>query len=196
VVERYANILANKIKQMNPEETAPKDVLIFGFTIIINLLITLIVLLVFSFLFGKVLEIFIIAFSFMIMRMLTGGPHLNHPLACSICSTLLILAGSYLPTGNTAIFIYALSSVFLYIRYSPYYEKGQVVHAKEWEQKKKTIALLFLFLSFLCSIIFHINYFLIGSFLQAVTLYPLMVGSIHKINLLFKGGDLNEERSC
>ncbi|WP_248562246.1 accessory gene regulator B family protein [Niallia sp. NCCP-28] len=185
-MERYAIILADKIKRINPEETAPKDILVFGFTIIINLLITLVFLLFFSLLVGKTMEMFMIALSFMIMRMLTGGPHLHHALACSICSTILILIGTYLPDGTTAIFIYALSSLFLYIRYLPYYEKDQVVHSKEWEKKKKRFALLFLFLSFIFSVIFQNNIFLIGAFLQGVTSLPFMIQSIYKINSLLR----------
>ncbi|PKG21727.1 accessory gene regulator B family protein [Niallia nealsonii] len=196
MVERYAVILADKIKKINPEETASKDILIFGFTIMLNILITLVFLLFFSLLVGKTMEMFMIALSFMIMRMLTGGPHLHHALACSICSTILILIGAYLPDGATAIFIYALSSLFLYIRYLPYYEKGQVVHSKEWEQKKKRIAFFFLFLSFLCSITLQLNAFLIGAFLQGVTSLPFMIQSIYKINGLFKGGEIHEKSSC
>lgn len=196
MVERYAIVLADKIKQMNPEETAPKDILVFGFTIVMNLVITLVFLLFFSLLVGKTMEMFMIALSFMIMRMLTGGPHLNQALACSICSTIIILIGAYLPDGTRVMFIYAAYSVFLYIKYLPYYEKNQVVHTKEWEQKKKRIALFFLFLSFLCSIIFQMQFFLIGALLQGVTSLPFMIKSIYKINGLFRGGEINEKSSC
>ncbi|WP_445488830.1 accessory gene regulator B family protein [Niallia sp. 03133] len=196
MVERYAVVLAGKIKKWNPEDTASQDVLVFGFTIVLNLFITMLLLIAAGFVVGKPFTILVLGISFMIMRILTGGPHLTHAIACSLCSTLLMVFGTLLPTNNFLLIIYTVAAFYLFARYAPYYEKDQVIHSKSWEQKKKNLALSFLFIFSLLAIIFHFHFFLIGALLQGITIIPLSIKGIHRLNDVLKGGGKFEENDC
>ncbi|MFT8323182.1 MAG: accessory gene regulator B family protein [Bacillus sp. (in: firmicutes)] len=196
MIERYAVVLAGKIKKWNPEETAPQDVLIFGFTIMLNLFSTMLLLFVAGFIIGKPFEVVAIAVSFMVMRLLTGGPHFNNAIVCSLCSTLLMIVGDYLPITYKTLIFYTIAAVFLFVRYAPFYEPDQVVHTKSWERKKKNLAFCLLGFSSLLAFVFHFHVFLIGVFLQSVTIIPFVIKCIHRLNDGLKGGEKYEKSDC
>ncbi|MGP7817066.1 accessory gene regulator B family protein [Niallia sp. 01092] len=196
MIERYAVVFADKIKKSNPDETAPHDVLVFGFIIVFNIIMTTLLLTAVGFIIGKPFYILAIAFAFMSMRLLTGGPHLNHAFACSLGSTLFMVIGSFLSVHIISVIFYAVCAFYLYIRYAPFYEQDQVVHAISWEKKKKNFALCILFMSSLLAVFFDYPAFLIGAYLQSITIIPFMIKGIHRMNDVLKGGDKFEESDC
>lgn len=196
MIEKWAIIAANKIKHMNPEETAPHDVLVFGFTIFINLFITFSLIIIAGFLFGKPLLSLQIAVGFMTLRILTGGAHLDRSLACSINSLCLVALFLWLPVTNTLILIYAAISLLLIIRFAPYYEPHQMKHSAEWEAKKKKAALACIVLSPVLFFTLQTPGFVTGALLQALLLTPIGIAATHKLNTFTnKGGDYLEKRT-
>ncbi|MCM3716159.1 accessory gene regulator B family protein [Alkalihalobacillus oceani] len=196
MIEHWATLAASKIKNMNPEETAPHDVLVFGFTILINLFITFSLILLAGFLFGKTWLAFQVALSFMVIRILTGGAHLDRSLACSINSLCLVVLFLWLPITNALILVYAAVAFLLIIRFAPYYEPHQMKHSAEWEAKKKKAALA-------CIVLFPVLFFTLqtpgfvtGALLQALLLTPFGISATHKLNTFTnKGGDYLEKRT-
>ena len=183
--EKWAILAADKMKKVNPEETAPHDVLVFGFTILFNLFFTFLILLIASFLLNITLLALQIFFSFMILRILTGGAHFDESLLCSLSSIIFILLIAFIPVHSPLIHIYFITTVVLIIFFAPYYERDQVVHSKQWEQKKKPVALLWVTL---CYLFYHLSGasgFLIGALLQAFLLTPVSIRVTHKLNKLF-----------
>ncbi|MEK3889896.1 accessory gene regulator ArgB-like protein [Bacillus sp. FSL K6-3431] len=188
--EKWAITLANQIKKMNPEETAPHDVLVFGFTILFNLVSTIILLIVTGWLLGIFLITLQVGLSFMILRMLSGGAHLDHSLACSITSLIVIVACAWLPASPSMVYSYIVISIVLVLRYAPYYEKHQMKHSLLWERKKKRAAIIWLALSLVIYEYFGQPGFVFGAFLQAGLLTPIGITFIHKLNaIVMKGGE-------
>ncbi|MET3505407.1 accessory gene regulator ArgB-like protein [Halalkalibacter oceani] len=196
MIEKWAIIAANKIKQMNPEETAPHDVLVFGFTIFINLFITFSLIIVAGFLLGKPLLSLQIAVGFMTLRILTGGAHLDRSLACSINSLCLVVLFLWLPITNGLILVYAAIALLLIVRFAPYYEPHQMKHSAEWEAKKKKAAIGCVGLSLILFFTLQTPGFVTGALLQALLLTPFGISATHKLNTFTnKGGEYLEKRT-
>ncbi|WP_088104341.1 accessory gene regulator ArgB-like protein [Halalkalibacter urbisdiaboli] len=194
MIEQFATKAAHKIKNMNPEETAPLDVLIFGFTILLNLVVTLSLILVTSLLLGKMLLAVQITLAFMVLRILTGGAHLDQSFACSLNSVCLVIAFLWLPVSQPFMLGYAALTLLFIISYAPYYEPHQMKHSAKWERKKKRVALVFVVAS--VGLYYGLAFpgFLIGCFLQALLLTPVGISFTHRLNqLTTKGGELHEE---
>ncbi|MBE3571183.1 MAG: accessory gene regulator B family protein [Bacillales bacterium] len=194
--EKWAVALADQIKKINPEETEPHDVLVFGFTILFNLLFTFLLLLIVGWIIGVPLLTVEVALSFMILRILTGGAHLDRSIACSITSSILVLAFVWLPVSPILLFCYFVVSLLLIARFAPYYEPHQIKHSKQWEQKKKRASILWVIFTFIIYYIFSSPGFVFGALLQALLLTPAGIKFIHKLNnFTMKGGEYYEKSS-
>ncbi|MEJ9150713.1 accessory gene regulator ArgB-like protein [Bacillus smithii] len=194
--EKWAVALADQIKKINPEETEPHDVLVFGFTILFNLLFTFLLLLIVGWIIGVPLLTVEVTLSFMILRILTGGAHLDRSIACSITSSLLVLTFVWLPVSPILLFCYFVASLLLIARFAPYYEPHQIKHSKQWEQKKKRAAILWVIFTFVIYYIFSSPGFVFGALLQALLLTPAGIKFIHKLNnFTMKGGEYYEKSS-
>lgn len=195
--EKWAIAFADQIKRANPEETAPHDVLVFGFTIIFNLLFTVLLIMVVGWILDAYFLILQVGLSFMILRILTGGAHLHQSLACSITSLLLLAAIIWVPEKNIYIYCYWLFSLLLILKFAPYYEEHQLKHSAQWERKKKIFALVWLLLALIFYLYLGQAGFIFGALLQALLLTPMGIKSIHAldhiVNQLFKGGDKSEK---
>ena len=194
--EKWAETLAVKIKQFNPEETAPVDVLIFGLTIMLNLLFTISLIMIVGLVLGVPWLMAQITISFTLLRILTGGAHLDRSLACSLTSMSFIILIALLPNTKVLVSLYFLLSFLLLLRYAPYYEEHQLVHSKQWEQKKKVIASLWVFTAMVLFHLFDQHGFILGALLQTFLLTPVGINLTHNLNTITsKGGVQREENS-
>ncbi|MBP3040541.1 accessory gene regulator B family protein [Bacillaceae bacterium Marseille-Q3522] len=180
--EKWAVSFATLIKKMNPEETEPIDVLVFGFTIVFNLLFTFTAIFIIAWFLGVPWTAMQVAVSFMLLRILTGGAHLDRSLACSLISTTLIILCVFLPVSTLSITIYFVITLLLLIRFAPYYEVHQLQHSLQWEQKKKRLALLCSVFALLLYVIFSLPGFVFGGMLQALLLTPPGIHFMHRLN--------------
>nr|WP_025027086.1 accessory gene regulator B family protein [Caldalkalibacillus mannanilyticus] len=98
--EKWAVAFADHIKKTNPDETEPHDVLVFGFTILFNLMFTFFFVFLLGWILGVPLLSLQVAVSFTLLRILTGGAHLDQSLACSITSLILVLTFVWLPASS------------------------------------------------------------------------------------------------
>lgn len=194
--ERWAIVFADQLKKVNPEETEPHDVLVFGFTILFNLLFTFLFILIIAIFLGIPFLALQVTLSFMLLRIFTGGPHLEKSLACSITSIVIILAFVFLPHSPVFIFSYFAISMLIIIRYAPYYEPHQLRHSDQWEKKKKRLALIWTGVTVLIYLFFNQNGFLLGTFLQTLMLTPIGIRLTHLLNkVTLKGGEYYEKNS-
>lgn len=194
--EKWAIAFADIIKKANPEETEPHDVLVFGFTILFNLFFTTLLILSFGWILGVPFLTLQVMVSFMVVRLLTGGAHLDQSLACSITSLLFVLVFVIIPTSPILVGCYFLITLLLIFKYAPYYEPHQVKHSIEWERKKKTLAILWVIFSVVMYYIFKLEGLILGSLLQALLVTPAGIKFTHKLNrILTKGGE-PYEKNC
>lgn len=185
--EKWAIQFANLIKRVNPDETDSVEVLVFGFTILFNLSFVFLLLFVTGLLLGYPFYLLQVALSFMVLRMLTGGAHLDNSLACSITSILVIVGVTLLPVFLVLVYMYLIIIILSIIFYAPYYEPHQVIHSKEWELKKKHVAFLWILISLLFFHFFNQPGLILGSLLQSLMLTPYGITLIHQINIVTRG---------
>ncbi|MDQ0340091.1 accessory gene regulator B [Caldalkalibacillus uzonensis] len=194
--EKWAVTAADYIKKANPEETEPHDVLVFGFTILFNVLFTLFLLFCIGWLLEVPFLVLQVALSFMIVRILTGGAHLDHSLACSLASILYILVSLLLPINDLLMNSYFAATILLLLRYAPYYEPHQLKHSQQWERKKKLLAIIWVIISIVLYHFFLQPGLLFGALLQALSLTPAGINLTHMLNtMLAKGGENHEKNS-
>lgn len=195
MVEKLAVKTAKKIKQANPEETEPLDVLIFGFTIFYNLLLTWLLILTLGLAAGAFWLAAQIALSFMVLRILTGGAHLDQSFACTSATALLVFSFVFFP--ESPVFIYTALAVGLVciVFYAPYYEPHQLVHSQKWERKKKYAAVLWVMISLLIYMLTGMPGFIKGVLLQALMLTPPGIYFTHALNSFTRKGGENHEKN-
>ncbi|WP_100405820.1 accessory gene regulator ArgB-like protein [Bacillus solitudinis] len=194
--ERWALVFADFIKKANPDETEPHDVLVFGFTILFNLLFTFTLIIMSGWLLDIPFLTLQVAFSFMLLRILTGGAHLEHSLACSLTSFSLLFVFVWLPVSNILITIYITIILINLLCFAPYYETHQVKHSAKWERKKKLVALLWVLISLVIYFLYDQTGLVIGALLQALLLTPAGIKLTHKLNTFSsKGGEIHEKNS-
>ncbi|MGO4890614.1 accessory gene regulator ArgB-like protein [Anaerobacillus sp. MEB173] len=186
--EKWAIVFANQIKKSNPDETEQHDVLVFGFTILFNLLFTFVLVLVFGALLGALGLLLQVTISFMLLRVLTGGAHFDDSLTCSIMTLALVIAFILLPSFPLLMYVYFIITIGLLLLYAPYYEPHQLQHSKEWERKKKYAAILCVCISMVIYQLFGQPGFVFGSLLQALLLTPVSINCTYKFNTALKKG--------
>lgn len=194
--EKWAMFAAEQIKAANPEETAPMDVLVFGLTIMFNIIFTVTIIMGIGWLLGVPSLLAQITISFMLARILTGGAHLDRSLACSLTSISLIILASLLPVTPFLIYAYVCLSLILLLRFAPYYEADQLRHSQAWENKKKATAILWVLFTLAAYRFLGMEGLVLGVFLQALLLTPAGIAVTHKLNnLIVQGGERSEKNS-
>jgi|GEM_PF-3148427 len=194
--EKWAISFANYIKQVNPEETEPHDVLVYGFTILFNLLFTFLCIFSIGWALGVPFLAVQVAVSFTILRILTGGAHLDQSLACSLTSFVLIFLFILLPQDPYIIWGTGIIGFLFILMFAPYYEEHQLKHSKKWEMKKKLVAVLWVIAAFTMYMLFSHQGYLSGVFLQGLMLTPYGIKITHRFNkMITNGGERNEKVS-
>ncbi|OUM93855.1 MAG: post-translational modification of quorum-sensing peptide protein [Thermobacillus sp. ZCTH02-B1] len=90
MVESWAEKLAIKIKQANPEQTASVPVMKFALIIVINFTVPVIAAMAFGISTGKGAETLTAVSYLLCLRMLSGGYHFERPLPCMLITFLIV----------------------------------------------------------------------------------------------------------
>jgi accessory gene regulator B len=129
LIEYTAERIALKLKSINPEETASVEVMKYALYGIIHNLLVIITSLLIGIILGNLIDTLIASFSFMALRLFSGGLHFKSSLVCLIFSTftlvfstLFVLPMVYLYVINSIslllVFIYAPSNIKEHLRVS------------------------------------------------------------------------------
>ncbi|QKS70592.1 accessory gene regulator B family protein [Paenalkalicoccus suaedae] len=179
MVYRLAHAIAIRVKDANPDDTEPIDVLTFGFILMLNLLVTWGLLIGFAIALQEIILIMATGVSFMIIRIFTGGAHFSTAIACTLVSVGFIVGVSFLPAAPI---IYTILAFVCVLSYAPYYEEDQVVHSQAWERKKKLVGVLWIIIASSVALLFDFHALVHGVFLQGVLLTPIGTRLILTLN--------------
>lgn len=146
------NLLALRIveviKKSNPEQTHSIEIMHYALSIILNTLFIIITSLCIGGLTGQLKETFIALFSFILLRMSSGGAHLKSARSCNIVSIFicsLIPHITYL-IHNHFIWI-NLFSLLVMILFAPNPDANAII-PKEWYLGLKVISITLVALNF------------------------------------------------
>jgi accessory gene regulator B len=183
-MEKIAEKMALYIKKNAGPHPTSLAVLKFGIQGFLNFLVTTILLLVFSCILGQDYEVFILAVSFGVLRMLIGGAHLKTGLGCAIGSTFMLVTLSYISLSKEVAYLLLTCSILIVLIFPFYLEPHQSTKALQYKKVFKMFALLWISFGFIGTYFMagFPSAFALGLFSQAITITPLGVKTIHKIN--------------
>jgi accessory gene regulator B len=120
MIEAVSSKIAIQLKNTNPNHPASLDVLKYSIAMIINIMGTIILSLSMALLLGHFLDTVLAMASFAILRMVSGGYHLNSSAACMFITSF---AANLIPYINLSsaqpIWILTLISMLLAILFAP-----------------------------------------------------------------------------
>ncbi|WP_182299762.1 accessory gene regulator ArgB-like protein [Cohnella cholangitidis] len=119
MIDAIATKLAVKIKEANPEETASVEVMKFALFGIIHNTLTFATALIVGLCLGQLLETLLAAFSFMILRFVSGGYHFKTPLSCLLFSSFVFVLIPFIPMQGTSVIIINSISLILVLLFAP-----------------------------------------------------------------------------
>jgi len=121
MIERLSHLLAIRIKNANPDQTASIDIMKFSIIGIINNSITFVLILLIGSVGGHLYQTCIALLAFMVLRIFAGGFHFNSPITCIVVSTVTISVIPYLSSllNTPLIILFNLISVIITLVYAP-----------------------------------------------------------------------------
>lgn len=117
MIEYISRLLAKSLSGDNTEKNSCEEieVLQYGIECIINMLIPLIIIFIYSLIFHKTLDMFIWLFSFLLLRNYIGGYHASSHIRCIVLSSLVgILSIILISHMSSAYFIFKMLIIVLF----------------------------------------------------------------------------------
>lgn len=115
--------LAIAIKRANPEETHSVEVMVYALTIILNILFIIVTSLVIGLATNSFLSTLLALGSLIIIRILSGGPHIRSAWGCNIVSVLICTVVPHVPMIVPLLAI-NIANVIIMLLFSPQPDKN------------------------------------------------------------------------
>ena len=158
--------LAITIKKANENETASVEVMKFSLILLFNMFFTILLSLILAALFGTVRETVLALFSFMLLRIFSGGFHFKTATACTVASVAIVVIVPLIPITDQIAFYLTLAALILVLKFAPSNIRGTVRIPEKYFPFLKIISALIVSSNFLLS-----NHLLaLIFFVQAVSL--------------------------
>lgn len=90
MIESTSLYLANKLKNINPEQTPSVNVMRYSIKFLLLNLITICLIVITGILLADLKEVLICTLGFSLLRYFAGGYHLKNAVACTVVSTLAV----------------------------------------------------------------------------------------------------------
>lgn len=164
----------------------------YGIEIILVLLISIITITTIGAILGLFIPVFFVSISFLVMKMIIGGPHLSGFSRCVMLSALLMVGTAwfitYIELSNRSIPISTLLGIVIILCYAP-----QINPANQRPQRfHRKLAGSVLLLLAGCSLMLLQNalfaYCYYGLLISALSISPITTHSIRFIDKMTKGG--------
>lgn len=167
MIDALADKIAVSIKDSSPEKTASLPVLKYGLVIMLNCIFTLTMSLIIGFILGMTWEVFITAFSFIVLRTFSGGYHFKTATQCCIASTLIVTIVPLIEiTSPYAIIIINILSILLVAIFAP----SRIEHQSNIDKKYYTHLKVFSMLIVSANFIFMSDIIALAYFIQSLLL--------------------------
>lgn len=120
-----ANRIAVSIKKANPEETHSVEVMEYALGIILNTLLIIVSTAIIGLFMDRFAECMTFLLCFCILRLSSGGFHLNTALACNIVTTFISTAlPSFITLSDTVLWIANIISLVIMLVFAPNPDKN------------------------------------------------------------------------
>jgi accessory gene regulator B len=174
LIESIAERIAIRLKEANPRETTSIAVMRYALIGIIHNTITFTTAFIIGLLLGHLFDTFIVAISFMGLRLVSGGYHFRTPLSCLIFSTLIFVSIPFISLQSEAYIIINSISLLLTLIFAPSNIKEHVRVSEKYFPIFKLISVVIVVTNYL--------------FLNPVITLSIFAQSITLIYLPRKGG--------
>jgi accessory gene regulator B len=119
MINTISRKLATNIKNVVPDHPRSVDVLAFSISFILNTVLVIVFALLISVFTDRVSETAIALISYAVLRLLSGGAHLNSGVLCVLSSTAVITAISFAQWNNSILLGCNIVSLLLCLIYAP-----------------------------------------------------------------------------
>ncbi len=121
--------------------------------------------------------------------MLTGGTHFKSSWICSTITILIFLSMTFIPINEKVIAISTTVSILIVWKYQYHLEPYQSKRALKYKDLYIRIAYLWILLGLIGLYYEVFRLFSLGVLIQSITITPVGIKAVHKLNdLLLKGG--------
>ncbi|WP_331702431.1 accessory gene regulator ArgB-like protein [Paenibacillus sp. IITD108] len=122
-IKTLSHSIAAAIKEANPEQTHSVEVMAYSLTIILNTMFIIAVSLVIGALTGNFIATLLAIISLLIIRFVSGGPHINSVWGCNIVSILICTVVPHIPMFLPLLVVNIVSLVIMLV-FSPQPDKN------------------------------------------------------------------------
>ncbi|XID91858.1 accessory gene regulator ArgB-like protein [Paenibacillaceae bacterium WGS1546] len=119
MIEAISRKLAVQIKEANPDHPASLEVLKYSLAMIINIVGTLVVSLTAAWLLGHFAETLVAMAAFALLRMISGGHHLNSSEYCLLVTAVAANLIPYITLSDPTLNIITILSMLLALLFAP-----------------------------------------------------------------------------
>ncbi|WP_186438492.1 accessory gene regulator ArgB-like protein [Cohnella terricola] len=166
MIDALASKIAVKLKEANPEETASVEVMKFALFGIIHNTLTFATALIVGLCLGQLLETLIAAFSFMILRFVSGGYHFKTPLSCLLFSSFVFVTIPFIPVNDLWFWVINSLTLLLVLIFAPSNIREHIRISEKFFPLFKVISVILV----VVSLLLHNPIVTLAFFIQAITL--------------------------
>lgn len=152
MIDTFSEKLSVYVKGLNPEDTPSLDVMKYGITFIIFNLITILSIVLTSTLIGNFHDVLISMIAFTILRMISGGHHIQSAWLCAIASAamfqLIVFLSATIDGSNIPMYIDA-ATIVLFAVFAPAKIEQQTRIKKQYHIWLKLISVSIVLLNIL-----------------------------------------------
>lgn len=157
MIDTFAEKIAIKFKQIDPEKTTSVDIMKYGIIMAFNGFSVVILAVLIGWLSGKFTETVFVLVSTGIFRFFAGGHHFASAWKCILFSTLIMITLPHIPVNHSWMIGLSIASLSLTLIYAPSNIEDQTRISKKYHPILKYISTLivssnFYFLSELLAI--------------------------------------------
>lgn len=170
ILEQLSMRIATKIKTIDPEGEEPLEVLDYVLKIRLNYVATFLLTAILGWFTGSILYSLISCVSFIIIRKVSGGLHMQSITSCAIMSSLIFSMIPQIEVNGLMVYILTAISSIIYLLYAPNFMTDSVPSSNPKLLRIKAVTLCML--NFLiCSPIIALTFLV-----QAILILPYWKG--------------------
>ncbi len=158
-IEKLKKLIIKYEESLKNESHKKRYVYYYGFQAVYGTINKCLMLLILGLILGILPELFIVTFSFVILRVWVGGLHFDSYTLCAWISllslTVMGLCAKYYTLNSITVWIIYITALILYLKYAPIEHKNKPL-TEQKKKKYKVTAVILLFMIFIFNL-YYIN---------------------------------------
>ncbi|MEK3851170.1 accessory gene regulator B family protein [Paenibacillus sp. FSL R7-0340] len=182
MLEKLSRLIAKKIKETDPEGPGSVEIFEWELGIRLNLIATIILTLLFGWLFGHIILSLVSLLTFILIRKASGGIHIKSLTLCAIVSAFIFSVIPFLKLEMLEKVLLSCISFLIFLKWAP--NDFEEVYTTNSFKKLKWASVIIVLVSFIS----QWPVLILTVFAQAITILPIWKS-------WRGGGDIDEQNS-